>query len=423
MRIHNVFILNGLSVVVKILTLLGLNKIFAIYLGASGYALIGQVQNILNIAMIAPSQAICTSVVKYTAEYKNGEREKIGLVWFNAFVLSTILGVVITFVIFIFKDTIVVRFFNSNSSTGIAIYFLGASVVLYAWNNLILSMLNGLSYIKQYIWLNIISSFVSAIYALILTLAFGIVGALVAVVSNQAILLFLTFFYSRKILKEYIVKAVCYLDVKTQKRMFSFSLMTISSAILLPVSTVFVRNEIIEFVSIDYAGMWDAMNKISTVYLMLITTTLGVYFFPRFSATKNRKELLTELKVCYAYLMPIVILSSIFMYAFRWGITELLFTKEFIPLVLVYKYQLFGDFFKIAAWVLGYLLISKALVKEYIILEVAQWGIYCFLSKYVLCRYEYYGFDGVFKAYILTQLVYFLLLFITVVYLFHRKKI
>ncbi|ELL3222284.1 O-antigen translocase, partial [Escherichia coli] len=53
MKVYNVFILNGLSVFVKIATLLGLNKVFAIYLGTSGYALIGQIQNILNIAMVA----------------------------------------------------------------------------------------------------------------------------------------------------------------------------------------------------------------------------------------------------------------------------------------------------------------------------------------------------------------------------------
>ncbi|EJK2812542.1 O125 family O-antigen flippase, partial [Escherichia coli] len=187
----------------------------------------------------------------------------------------------------------------------------------------------------------------------------------IAVVSNQAILFFVTFFYSKKYLREYYVNNCNRIDISILKRIIIFSLMTVTSAILVPVSTLYVRNEIITSINIEYAGLWDAVNRISSVYLMLITTTLGVYFFPRFSSASNRSELLNEIKVCYLYLVPLVCISSVLMYTFRGLIVNILFTHEFVPIVDVIVYQLIGDFFKIIAWVLGYLLISKAFVKEY----------------------------------------------------------
>ncbi|HCT6521710.1 TPA: O125 family O-antigen flippase, partial [Escherichia coli] len=278
-------------------------------------------------------------------------------------------------------------------------------------------------FIKNYIWINIISSLISAIYAFILTISFGMRGALIAVVSNQAILFFVTFFYSKKYLREYYVNNCNRIDISILKRIIIFSLMTVTSAILVPVSTLYVRNEIITSINIEYAGLWDAVNRISSVYLMLITTTLGVYFFPRFSSASNRSELLNEIKVCYLYLVPLVCISSVLMYTFRGLIVNILFTHEFVPIVDVIVYQLIGDFFKIIAWVLGYLLISKAFVKEYIVLEVLQWSVYCILSKYSLCYVENAQISYVFKAYIISQALYMFSLIVTICYLLNKNKV
>ncbi|MEL6948786.1 MAG: DegT/DnrJ/EryC1/StrS family aminotransferase [Pseudomonadota bacterium] len=53
----------------KMLTLLGLNKILAIYVGPAGYAVLGQFQNAVQMITTLASGAINTGVTKYTAEY------------------------------------------------------------------------------------------------------------------------------------------------------------------------------------------------------------------------------------------------------------------------------------------------------------------------------------------------------------------
>ncbi|MEG1345923.1 MAG: hypothetical protein RSC78_04255 [Acidaminococcaceae bacterium] len=76
-------LLNAIAVVIKMLTMLGLNKILAIYVGPAGYAAIGNFQNAVQMISTFANGAINTGVVKYTAEYHDAE-EKQRQVWRTA---------------------------------------------------------------------------------------------------------------------------------------------------------------------------------------------------------------------------------------------------------------------------------------------------------------------------------------------------
>ena len=60
-------LLNGIAVVIKMLTLLSINKVLAIYVGPVGYAALGQFQNAVQMITTFASGAINTGVTKYTA--------------------------------------------------------------------------------------------------------------------------------------------------------------------------------------------------------------------------------------------------------------------------------------------------------------------------------------------------------------------
>ncbi len=65
------------------LTLLGINKILAVYVGPAGYATLGQFQNAVQMISTLASGAINTGVTKYTAEYhEDDERQR--AVWRTA---------------------------------------------------------------------------------------------------------------------------------------------------------------------------------------------------------------------------------------------------------------------------------------------------------------------------------------------------
>ena len=77
-----------------------------------------------------------------------------------------------------------------------------------------------------------------------------------------------------------------------------------------------------------------------------------------------------------------------------------------------------GDFFKIGAYVIGFVAVAKAAVRLYIIAEIFQNAIFIALS-YVLTNGSLF-LSGIMRAYSYTYAIYFILAIIA--FLFYLKK-
>ena len=69
MNLIRTSLLNGVAVLIKMIALLGINKVLAVYVGPAGYAAVGQFQNAVQMITTCASGAINTGVPNYTAEY------------------------------------------------------------------------------------------------------------------------------------------------------------------------------------------------------------------------------------------------------------------------------------------------------------------------------------------------------------------
>ena len=76
----------------------------------------------------------------------------------------------------------------------------------------------------------------------------------------------------------------------------------------------------------------------------------------------------------------------------------------------LFGYQLIGDIFKILGWVLGYLLLAKAMTKTYIIMEMVSFVVLVIVSYFLI---KLYGPTGATLAFAIVYLVYFIVLSIT----------
>ena len=74
----------------------------------------------------------------------------------------------------------------------------------------------------------------------------------------------------------------------------------------------------------------------------------------------------------------------------------ILFTEEFMPMSDLFFYQLIGDIFKIASWLLGYLMIAKAMTRIFIITEIVfSIEFYTFISITNKCVWSYWCYYGI----------------------------
>ena len=143
--------------------------------------------------------------------------------------------------------------------------------------------------------------------------------------------------------------------------------------------------------------------------MLVITTTLSYYYLPRLSEIKDRVELRKEIFKGYKFILPLTILSSAMVYIFREFIIEFLYTAKFHPMKELFLYQVIGNIFKIASWLVSYLMVAKAMVKTYIITEILFGASFYLLTMLFL---QHYGAVGVTMAYCLNRILYFIVILV-----------
>lgn len=361
-------LLNGIAVVVKMLTLLGINKVLAVYVGPSGYAAIGQFQNAVQMITTLASGAINTGVTKYTAEYHYSEQKQ-RAVWRTAGTMAIIGSLLTGALLIAFSRPIAIWVFNTESLSSV-FYWVAIALVFQVFNSLLLAILNGKKNIRKYVIANISGSIFSLIIITILTFYGELYGALVGLAIYQALAFWVTLFICFKedwFKKDFLVgKLNKYIAVDLSKYM----LMALTSAICVPVSHMLIRNHLGSTLGWEAAGYWEAMWRLSTAYLILVTSTLSIYYLPRLSELTNPEDVRREIILGYKIILPFAIFCGFLIYVFRDFIVSILFSNDFYPIRDLFAWQMIGDTLKTASWILGYLLAAKAMVKAFLLTEI-----------------------------------------------------
>ncbi|NNJ14373.1 O-antigen translocase [Pseudomonas putida CSV86] len=399
-------LLNGIAVLFKLLTLLGINKILAVYVGPAGYAALGQFQNAVQMITTFGSGAINTGVTKYTAEY-DGDEEKQHRVWSTAGTIVFSSSVVVGLLIALFNRNLAGWFLKDEAYGGVFLWF-AASLLLFTLNAMLLAILNGKKDIPRYVLANISGSVFALLVTAVMTVMFGLYGALVALAIYQSLAFFVTLLLCIKAPWFRIASLFGRIDKTTALNLGKFTLMALVSAIVVPLSQILVRNHLGEHHGWVAAGYWEASWRLSTAYLMVLTTTLSVYFLPRFSEIKSARELTSEVLLGYKFIVPATIVIGVVLYALRDWVVVILFSSEFYDMRDLFFWQIIGDTLKVLSWVLAYVMTARALWKPYIIGELLFGA--SFYGWVVV--FDQYGAVGATMAHAMNYLLYFIFVFV-----------
>ena len=397
--------MNGVATVIRMLTGFISVKVVAAVIGPIGVALLGQLNNFTQILLSISNGGINAGITKYTAEHSESEKDYsryMGTGFWITLCLSIVTGLVIIVGAGYFSRSIL-----HDVQYKAVFYVFGGTIILYALNALLISVINGFKEYRKYVIANIIGSVVGLIFSVVLALRFGIYGALISTVTFQSIVFFLTL---GVVSKSYWFKWKVFtsrFDKKAAIQLSHFSLMAIASAVTIPAGQIIVRNFITEKNSITDAGLWEGVNRISGMYLMVITTSFSVYFLPKLSQLKTKTALRHELHTVYKIITPFLLLSTLLIYLFRIFIIHLLFTSEFTGMQNLFAFQLIGDILKILGFVLGYLLLSKAMSRIYITMEIVNFMLLIIVSYFLV---NAYGAVGATIAFAIVYLVYLVVL-------------
>lgn len=405
MNLLKTSVLNGVAVLIKTITLFVLNKILAVYLGPTGYAALGQFQNFIQMVTTFAGSAINTAVIKYTAEYHEDESKQ-RAIWKTAGSIVFVFSLMFAFLILIFQRQLSLYIFHTLEYQTVFVWF-AVFLLFFNFNTLFLAILNGKKEILKLVLANIAGSLFALIVTSILAIKLHLYGALIALSIYQSIAFIVTLFLCYRADWFKFSSLFGKIDLEITKKLSSFIWMALVSAICVPLSQILIRAYLSQEFGLAYAGYWEAMIRLSTVYLMLVTTTLGVYYLPRLSELKMIDEIKKEVYLGYKFLFPLAVAGGVVIFVLRDLIINVLFSPSFAPMQSLFFWQMMGDALKIGSWILAYLMLSKAMTKLYISTEII------FTLSLIALTYvctQLFGFEGVSMAHFINYGMYWVVI-------------
>ena len=154
------------------------------------------------------------------------------------------------------------------------------------------------------------------------------------------------------------------------------------------------------------AGIYEGLQRISSYYLLFISSMMAIYFYPKIAAkNSNVKEIIFNyLKT----IIPIFATGLVFIYFLRKFIIQFLYSPELEPMESLFLWQLLGDLLKAISLIFGTILIAKKKTKTFIITEIISLSILYFSSNWML---HTIGINGIVMAHTFTYFMYLLVMF------------
>lgn len=397
--------LNSATIATKIIAGILTSKAIAIFIGVEGMALIGNLRNFLSAIQSFAILGFYNGFVKTVAKCKDDVFElskTISTTYYLGF-FSTIF---MSFLCYYNAELINDFLFSENYNYAYVIRVLALALPFYALNMFCFGIMNGFSNFKMLLIINIIGQILGLVVTLYLIYIDNIDGALVAAVIAPSLLFLITLvgIINRRNLMSHIKISNVSLDVL---RTFApYAVMALVTAIALPVTSILIRNFIIDELGIKQAGYWEAMNRVSDYYLMFVTSIMTLYIIPRFSEIDNKKEFRKEVFSFYKSVMPIFGFGLIIIYFLRPFLVSLIFSEEFQPVEQLFFWQLLGDFVKVLAIVIAYQFLAKKMFAQFIIIEIFLVVMLYLTSVYLI---EIFGVEGAVMGHFFSYLMHFLI--------------
>ena len=398
--------LNSLSVVFRLFTGLITSKVIAIFIGPSGLALLGNFRNFVGFFETVSTLGFQNGIVKYIAEKKEKETELkhyVATIFIAVFVVSILLSGLLFFISDYWNEFV----FGSHYVFGSVFKCFAFALPWYALSLVLISIINGLGKFKNVIYITIIGNLIGLFVSVLLVYTYQTFGALLSIIISPSVLFLISFYYVNKEFPLFSYIRLEFFDLKIIKNLSSYFLMALVSGVVGSLVYLAIRKNIISGIGIQQAGYWEAITRISSYYLLFVSTILSLYFLPKLTVAQNNIETKKVFWSFYKTIFPLFVIGATILYFARFLIVNILFTSAFLPVTPLFFWQLLGDVFKMASWILGYQFFAKKLTLAFIVTEMIS-----FILTYVfsVLFIKMYGLEGVVIAYAAAYFMYWLIL-------------
>ncbi|WP_195594475.1 oligosaccharide flippase family protein [Phocaeicola dorei] len=362
----------GLAQVFKLFFGLLQSKILAVLVGTAGFGVWSLfntfVQTVSSFSTLGIDQAGIRQVSK------NSENTK--LLGESIYVFRTLLlflSMATVLLICIFRKEVSLNLLG-NEKYSWSIVIVSLAIFLNGLSQGCMSVLNGLRKLKEMVKSQIAGYSVGMIGSVIFVLAWDTEGISWFIFASSLSVFILSYYYFRK-QKLAIAKVSFRRFYSESKVLFPIGIAIAYSALIVAVSTYMSQVYIRQKFGLEWVGIYNASNTISSVYINVFLSAMGVDLMPRLAKLINQEKAMGRL-ICDQ--MELGVLAStigiIAVLLFAPLIIQILYTSEFLPATNVMRWHILSVSLKVLSYPMSYAVIVRQKTWQYIAIQTLLWG-------------------------------------------------
>jgi len=414
----NIFKATFLFAIVRVVLILNkiiLNKFISVFMGPSGFGLIGIYQSTINLISTISSFGIYQSAIRDIAEVNESKDElkisKLITLTNNLIFYTALFGLLLTI---IFSSYFSMWSFGSKQFQ-FSIILLSLAVFFQILTEGQLSILKGKRLLKSLAKANIYGSIFSLLICLPVYYFYGNRGIVPSLVMIALILFLFSNYFVNKI------------DYKKLKLSFSYCIKEGSQIVKMGLSLMYVsltlilcdyliKAFILNFSNIEMVGFFQAGSTIVGGYFLVFTNAMTTEYYPRISSFnhdnhKLSQEVNKQSLVGLVLLGPLVVIFLFFMPY----LIKLLFSAKFLVSINYITYAILAVIILSCSNTMSMVLLAKQNSKIFLFTVTISRSILIVSSYY---GYQYYGLNGLGFAYLLYSICDIFIMQITLSYFF-----
>ena len=409
--------LNSVVIGIRLFVSLFIQRILSEMVGEVGISKIGQLRNFIQMLTSVSSGGIFNGVIKYVSEFKE-DKFQLQKLFSTAFVF-TLFGIIFSSLILFFTSELISNYLFGSIQFQYLIKLLAVIVPFIGLYRVFNGVVHGLSQYKNFAKIDLFSYLFSAAILVVSLYLYNINGVLVAIAITPIIQIIVLLYIFYKELKEYIYFYELSLKVPYLKELLAFTLMSFVSSGLLSFVEIDIRSMIRNKITEVDSGIWTAMTFISKNYMVFSGSIFTLYVVPKFASIYTKLDFKKEVTNIYKMLLPLFGIGMLLVYFLRDYVIMVVY-PDFTAMAPLFKWQLMGDFIRLATLVLGHQFIAKKMVQNYIFSEILSLALFYFIAIYLVVDY---GTEGVVIAHLIRSIIMFGVVFYLVMRYFRKQSI
>lgn len=396
------------------------NKVAAVLIGPAGIGVLGLIDNILRLIHGVTNFGIASSSVREIAlldNEKEQSNEKSGRLIKIVYKWAIFTGILGVMGLVLFSKQVSLVVFQTDTKylwvIGLSSYFLFNSI-----SSIRLAVLQAKKKVKKIVLYNIFSTVMSAVISIVAYYIYGTDGIIPAIVISTI---------SNFLLSIYFTKSIAVSEVKiAANQVFKEGLPIAKLGLLLSMSAVFgqlcfyiIRWYLIEYHSYEILGVYQVGNTFLVGYIGLVFAAMSNDFYPRLCNFEEDKEQFDALVNDQTELALLVVVPAILvLYVMAPYLIPILYSNEFLDVLLILKIGLISVVLKAIAWPIGFIALIKGNKALFLKQNLLSNSVNVIGS---LIGFYYFGLLGLGIAMVVMFLVYGVYTYVTVVRYYNFK--